>query len=61
MRLFLIEYAKIISEIKLKECIISIYIHDIIIKKFCYKKKLYFIIFFKANKNLKINFHYNNL
>ena len=33
-------------------------IFGIIIGKLYYKKKLYLIILFKINKNLKINFYY---
>ena len=37
---------------------VSASIFDIIIGKFCYKKKPYSIILLKVNKNLKVNFYY---
>ena len=50
-----------ISAIKLKRRIIGASISDIIISKFYYKKKLYLIILFEINKNLKPDFYYTIL
>ena len=43
---------------KLKKYIAGISNFGIIINELCYKKKLYPIVLFKINKNLKIGFHY---
>ena len=48
---------KIISVIKLERCVDITNILEIIISKFCYKKKSYPIILFEINKNMKVSFH----
>ena len=50
-----------ISAIKLKKCVSDTSILSIIINKLCYKKKLYPIILFEVDKNLKIGFYYTIL
>ena len=50
-----------ISTIEFERRMASASIFDIIIGKFCYKKKLYLIILFKVDKNLEINFYYTIL
>ena len=47
-----------ISIIKIKICIASIYMFSIIISKFCYNKKLYLVILFQVDKNLKVSLYY---
>ena len=44
--------------IEFKKYVAGDNIFYIIIDKFCYKKKLYLIILFKIDKNLKISFYY---
>ena len=46
-----------ISTIKLKKYMVDASIFGIIVDKFCHKKKLYPIILFKIDKNLKRSFH----
>ena len=46
-----------ISAIKLKKFMASASIFGIIIGKFCHRKKLYSVILFKINKDLKVNFY----
>ena len=52
---------KIIFVIKLKKYIVNIGIFGIIVSKLYYKKKLYLIILFKVDKDLKISFYYTIL
>ena len=50
-----------ISAVKLKKCITNTSIFDIIVNKLYYKKKLYQIILFDIDKDLKISFYYTIL
>ena len=47
--------------IEFKRYITGTDIFNIIINKLCYRKKLYSIILFEINKNLKISFYYTIL
>ena len=46
---------------ELKKCIANVSILNIIVSKFCYKKKLYPIILLKVYKNLEVGFYYTIL
>ena len=50
-----------ISAVKLKRYVASTSIFGIIIDKFCHKTKLYLVILFEIDKNLKVGFYYTIL
>ena len=49
---------RVIFAVEFKKYVVDASIFDIIIGKFCDRKKLCPVILFKIDKNLKIGFHY---
>ena len=50
-----------VSAIEFKRHVANASILGIIVGEFCYEKKLYLVILFEVNKNLKVGFYYTIL